>query len=166
MKKITFLLLILLTSLRLFAQKAGSSILFDCKQADKTAKVVFFRPFKLIGSAVGFNLYHGDTLLTHIRSKSFYVAELPAGKNRITACQVLLEQHKDKNTIDLNLEPNKIYFIKCESKPISEGIAKTHHKLLFKNLVKKEVKQSLKKKFLRKQLKQKLYRDFYNQSTL
>lgn len=163
MKYSIILLWCLTLGTNIFAQKPSSSILIDCEKSHKIAKVVFFRPFKLVGSAVGFELFWGDSLFTKMNSKSFYVAELPAGRNRFTSSTYTLKFiKKNKSSINLNLEGGKIYFIKCESKPFSQGITEPNHTLLFKLLNEKEIKHSLKKKFLRKRLKEKLYSDFYN----
>jgi|GEM_PF-2478055 len=148
------------------AQKPNTSILMDCPEADKIAKVIFFRPFKLIGRAVGFDLYLKDTLQTKMKSKSFFVMELSEGKHRFTSVTSTLDVvKKNKNTLDLNIEAGKIYFVKCSVKSYSEGITKPNFKLLFKVLNKEEIKRSLQQKFLRKRIQEKLYNDFYNQST-
>lgn len=164
---------LLIFSLSLFsivavkAQKPSASILMDCNEADKVAKVIFFRPFGIIGSAASFDLYLKDSLQTRIWDKSIYVVEVPAGKIRFTSSAGVLEVfNKKKNTLDLYAEAGKVYFVKCKVKSFSEGVTKPNLKLLFKVLNEEEISNSFKKyKFLRKRIQEKLYNDFYNQST-
>jgi hypothetical protein len=162
MKLFHSLLFTLFSITTALSQKPNGSIIPDCNRTDQ-AIVIFYRKFSLFGSALGFELYHNDSLLTKIRTNTFYVAELPQGKNTISSQTGTFDLlKKNKNTQELNLKPRHIYFVRCKTKPFSEGIIKPRYKLLFKVLSEKEVKKNIKSSFLRKKLKRQLYHDFVN----
>src|SRR5688572_4043155 len=105
MKFLFILLLIISSVFSVQAQKPNAAILMNCQEADKVAKVIFFRPFKLLGSSIGFELYLKDSLQTKMRTNSFFVLELPEGNHRITSLTGTLDiLKKNKHTMNFTIE--------------------------------------------------------------
>jgi hypothetical protein len=83
----------------------------------EVAQVIIYRPKKFGGSAVGYDLYAGDKLITRVSSGTYYVYTLTPGLTEFSA------KTESKNSITLNLEKGRTYYLKCG---ISAGIFIAH----------------------------------------
>ena len=110
-------------------------------------KVVFFRPFKYVGCAIGYNLHYGDSVITRIRTTAFHEAEFAPGSQRLWAAT------EKKIYLDLYLTEGKTCFVKCG---VGWGILVGRPK--FKVLSEREIAKYTKRRFLRKRMQPQVLR--------
>lgn len=166
MRQLLFIPFFVIGMLPSLAQSGSTSILISCKN-ENIAKVVFFRPFRILGFPLKFDLYVGDSLVTRLKMKTFYVMEVPAGKNAIFAQPVNSSLHIPKSSFELQVEPQKVYFVQCKPTAIinsgsrsSKTAVRSDIRLRFKSLNNKEVATAIRRGFLKRKVKKKLYHDF------
>lgn len=73
--------------------------------ADGMAKVVFFRPKKFVGSAVGFIVREGEAELGKLRNGNYFMVDVTPGKHAYTV------HSEAKDVLNLELEAGEIAYV-------------------------------------------------------
>lgn len=107
---------ILFTALALFALSTAAPEV-EAKKAAKTntievappaegmAKVVFFRPKKFVGAAVGFIVREGEAELGKLRNGNYFMVDVTPGKHAYTV------HSEAKDVLNLELEAGEIAYV-------------------------------------------------------
>lgn len=107
-------------------------------QSEDKSKVIFFRTFNYLGGGNSYNVSKGNEILLRIKPRIFKEIELDSKPTRFWA-KMNIESH-----IDIDLQPNTTYFIKCKAGMLSP---------IFKSITEDEFRSLyLKKKYLRKKV--------------
>ncbi|WP_457096920.1 DUF2846 domain-containing protein [Lysobacter sp. P5_B9] len=69
------------------------------------AKIVFFRPSKLAGAAIGFKVREGETELGKLRSGKYFVANVEPGTHQYTV------HSEAKDVLTMEVEAGETYYV-------------------------------------------------------
>lgn len=75
--------------------------------ATETGQVIFFRPGKLLGAALGCTVHNGDTQIARLGSGKYYAVSLKPGKH------VFKVESESKDLLTLEVEAGETYYVQC-----------------------------------------------------
>ena len=117
----------------------------------QTSKIIFYRSYKIMGSALKPNLYLNDTVVAKMKSRIFKVVEIPSKTVEFYSylTPTFLNHSNIMTKLKLHLVPNTVYFVKYSLEGMNNQIRPG-----FELLNKEQLRTLSKKSDLKSRLKE------------